>query len=844
MGISKLSVVYVQDGARMHYAQPLALHRQGVLCALYTDWYNDKSRLATVAIRVAQALRPAEAIKMAQRRHEGLGGVPIFQSGLLGLVRPLAFGQSRPLSTVGWWALRQIALSEAKRGPLAGLPAFPDAVVGPMHCFTPENVRLYQGRGIRVVVDQVIAPFRELLRQRDLQLQYWPQWQRPTTAPLQQRELEVEEATLELVDRIVAPSKYVADSLAGIGHGPGRVSLLEYPLDAGAYRIVDRTTRSGPIVVGFVGAVNLRKGIPWLAESLKLLDKGLFKCVVVGPIGLSDYGLTELKKVAEVVGPVPRAQVRAWLEKFDIFFFPSTCEGSPTVVAEAMAMGLPVITSIAGGQLIREGIDGFVRPYDQPDQYAQCITLLAQDKQWRLAMGAAARQRVEEFSIDVYGKGLQRIIESLIIMSASGGPLPVGQTELKLVSPGIRGSSEPAHSPSASSQSQIRVAWLIKGDEDGGVAQAVRGLVSAAVPLGVEPVILSFSDGIFVKECIRRGWKVCELNLEPPPGLIGNPARKMFTYLRLRQRTASLAPSVANAVRDCGAQVLHVLWPNLVPLAGKSSQLAGVRCFWEMPNVISRFPLSLNRRVLSHALAKYGITALANSRYTQASLDPDGRNSLLFYLGADPDRFYPAHKDAVTRSDLDIPADAIVLAIMARLSPEKGQYMFLGALAPLAEKHNLHLLLLGGPLGTRFHQELLIFAGGLGCQLRVHFIDNVPNPECYYDLIDIAVNVRLDAEPFGLSVVEAMMASKPVLVHALGGPAETVLDGVTGWHVAQPTVEALRAGLQRALSDRPKWAQMGDAARQRALETFNLEDQARRYAEILHRRAGAAAENL
>jgi glycosyltransferase involved in cell wall biosynthesis len=71
-----------------------------------------------------------------------------------------------------------------------------------------------------------------------------------------------------------------------------------------------------------------------------------------------------------------------------------------------------------------------------------------------------------------------------------------------------------------------------------------------------------------------------------------------------------------------------------------------------------------------------------------------------------------------------------------------------------------------------------------------------------------------------MSVVEAMLAGKPVLAHAAGGPADIVVDGVTGWHVAAPTPEAFAEGLQRMLRDRPRWPAMGQAGMQRAWRKY------------------------
>ena len=104
-------------------------------------------------------------------------------------------------------------------------------------------------------------------------------------------------------------------------------------------------------------------------------------------------------------------------------------------------------------------------------------------------------------------------------------------------------------------------------------------------------------------------------------------------------------------------------------------------------------------------------------------------------------------------------------------------------------------------MDTPYTEGLQRFAEQHGMADRLHFAGLVPDPERYYDAIDIAVNSRITPEPFGLSVVEAMMMGRPVLVHALGGPAETVVDGVTGWHVNDPSAESFAAGIERALSD-------------------------------------------
>ena len=77
------------------------------------------------------------------------------------------------------------------------------------------------------------------------------------------------------------------------------------------------------------------------------------------------------------------------------------------------------------------------------------------------------------------------------------------------------------------------------------------------------------------------------------------------------------------------------------------------------------------------------------------------------------------------------------------------------------------------------------------------------------------------------------MCETPVLVHASGGPAETVVDGITGWHYHSPAEDELHSGILRAIDDRDNWPKIGRAARIHALAEFSQEVQARQYLQIV-----------
>lgn len=387
----------------------------------------------------------------------------------------------------------------------------------------------------------------------------------------------------------------------------------------------------------------------------------------------------------------------------------------------------------------------------------------------------------------------------------------------------------------------LRLAWVIAGDEFAGVGQAVRGLATAVRSLGIVPVVVSLRPGPFAEFMHAAGFEVKILNVVSMPVLSGGLFRKFMLHLQVRRMSAEIMPQLAQVLRESNVQGVHVLWPNLMVLAAAAAAEIGIPCFWEMSNAMGNYPFGANRWLVQRAIQRWGVTVLANSRYAATTLGSTPVAPILLYLGADQARFSPGRPDLIARQQLGIPAGATVFAIVARLERDKGQAVVLQAMAGLPRSFsNTHLLLVGGTPGdNQFGDELAALAVRLGMSGRLHMVGNVPDPERYYGAIDVAVNAYLGAESFGLSVVEAMMMGKPALVHALGGPAETVVDGTTGWHVKRPTMEAFHEGMMRVLTDRRRWAEMGAAARARALEHFTLERQAAQYVGVVKERLGA-----
>jgi glycosyltransferase involved in cell wall biosynthesis len=371
------------------------------------------------------------------------------------------------------------------------------------------------------------------------------------------------------------------------------------------------------------------------------------------------------------------------------------------------------------------------------------------------------------------------------------------------------------------------------------VRQAIRQLTASVQERGWKTPIISLHEGSFAKECRDRGYDICTLGVGLSPRLPGGMLAKPKELWMLGKFQRHAIPLVAAALRDLHADAIHVLWPHMIQLAGASAKRRGVPSFWEMPNIISsRYFLAWNRWLYQVTCWRNDMTPLANSKATALTLGNWPVKATVLYLGVDSTRFSLANVTNVAREEIGIPDEAIVFGIFARLVPEKGQEWVLRALLALGEQgRSVHLLLLGGAEDDDYVRNLHSIAASESAADRLHILGNVSSPENYYPIIDVAVNGRVDLEPFGLSVIEAMMMQRPVLVHAFGGPAETVIDGETGWHVNEPTTAAMTTAMQRVLADRDKWTDMGKSARQHAIAHFSKDCQAASYMRIV-------AENL
>jgi glycosyltransferase involved in cell wall biosynthesis len=161
----------------------------------------------------------------------------------------------------------------------------------------------------------------------------------------------------------------------------------------------------------FVGAVGLLKGCHYLAEASRLLGDRNVRCDVrmIGNAP-ADIICDPLFAGPHYVGSVPRAQIRREFLAADVFVFPSLCEGFALVHLEAMASGVPVVTTPNCGSIVRDGVDGIIVPVRDAAALADATEHIITDRALRARMSENARQRAQEFTWQRYG---ERLIKAL-----------------------------------------------------------------------------------------------------------------------------------------------------------------------------------------------------------------------------------------------------------------------------------------------------------------------------------------------------------------------------------------------------------------------------------------------
>lgn len=375
-------------GARRNYSVQRSLHARGRLARFYTDlWFR---RGLPFASRLGGSFA-----RLATRRHDRLldADVVSFRSRML--FDELRFRWSGSSDLARHWVEQgrlfgRLAIAHLRRHPVRGGAS---AFMG----FNTTSLELHQhfrGLGMTTVHWEVgTGRLHDDLWNEESQR--WPGWQaghRSDASVLHDRN----RAEWAAASMVIANSDFARDALIRQGVEARRVVVVPLVADP-APAIVDRSNRSGPLRVLFLGRASLMKGLPDFLEAMRRLD-GRAIARVVGSIQISEDAMRSAPATVEWVGAVPRHAVREQLAWADAFAFPTICDSFGLSQIEAMAHGLPVISSTNCADVAEEGVSGYRVPIRDPAALADRIGRLADDRALLARMSEAALARSRTFT--------------------------------------------------------------------------------------------------------------------------------------------------------------------------------------------------------------------------------------------------------------------------------------------------------------------------------------------------------------------------------------------------------------------------------------------------------------
>jgi glycosyltransferase involved in cell wall biosynthesis len=252
-------------------------------------------------------------------------------------------------------------------------------------------------------------------------------------------------------DHLIAVSHATKDEMINAGVPPHLISVVHNGIDTDAWSQSQvRTSQRNALgvgkafpVVGYVGRIMPEKDLEtWVhAASLVAHEYPQARFVLVGE-GKDDSYLEQLKRLAVDFGigerthfPGYRSDLIPVYASFDLFVLSSRREGLPNSILEAMAMGLPVVTTDVAGakELVVNGETGLVVPQQDVHGLAKAILTILGDEQRRLAMARAGRRRVEfEFSFSRRMGRIEDLYEQILHLP----PSQLGQGDVSTCMPG------------------------------------------------------------------------------------------------------------------------------------------------------------------------------------------------------------------------------------------------------------------------------------------------------------------------------------------------------------------------------------------------------------------------
>jgi glycosyltransferase involved in cell wall biosynthesis len=360
--------------------------------------------------------------------------------------------------------------------------------------------------------------------------------------------------------------------------------------------------------------------------------------------------------------------------------------------------------------------------------------------------------------------------------------------------------------PSSPTEFFGKVLHVITSVNRGGAENHLVDLIDGQLQRGLRiEVAYLRGHGYWSRELEKKGVRVHPLGLR----LYGD----LRPLVRLRSVLADFEPDI-----------VHAHMPPAELYARLAMWRDTRRCFIITKHNDERFcPLPGHRWfgswVLRRARRVIAISDAVN-RYVCYQLRAESRMVITIHYGVDTFRYQSPNHYFDLRMAWGCSAARLLVGTVSRLAPQKALHVLLEGYAHYRGFADLESRLVIVGVGN-LENELKSLAGRLGIADQViwtGFRDDIPNVMHAMDIFALTSNY----EGFGLSLLEAMAAGRPIVATRVSAIPEIVRDGETGLLVEPQSPVAVARAL-KTLENPERRAELGRASRKRARECFSLE---------------------
>jgi glycosyltransferase involved in cell wall biosynthesis len=381
----------------------------------------------------------------------------------------------------------------------------------------------------------------------------------------------------------------------------------------------------------------------------------------------------------------------------------------------------------------------------------------------------------------------------------------------------------------------------------GGGEIALLNLVRHLDPEKVTSVVVVGTDGALVDR-LRPEIEVYVLPLPSRVGASKKDSLGIGSLFQIREVLGLLGYiwRLAGFIRSHKVDLVHTNSLKADVIGGLAGRLARRPVIWHvrdrieddyLPRPVVRIFRLMCRVVPSYVIANSAATLRTIRPNASGTEDDDGveRSGARMSVVHDGTLAAPPAGEGGTRNDF------FRIGLIGRISPWKGQHVFLRAAAEVAKRFpEARFVIIGAALfGERgYEREVRELPSRLGIESAVEFTGFREDIHAAIAELDIVVHASTTGEPFGQVIIEGMAAGKPVVATNGGGVPEIVADGRTGILVPMGDAPAMADAICAMLSDPGQARAMGVRARERVESHFTIELTARRVESVYREMLG------